>query len=377
MVLSLRRILTVAAVMFVTFSSVGFGPPALIESSEARTPLFPYQIDLVREVTEVPNTSALSAAIIDGATGKVLYGKNAEDRLAPASVTKIMTAILALENGNVNDYVQVTVNGWTMAGSSIMGLRPGEVLSLQDLLYGLMLPSGNDAALAIAQHIGGTEARFVQMMNQKATELGLKNTHFANPHGLDEGDHFSSAHDLAMLGRYAMQNPTFAKIVGTTTYVAKGKMTYTLQNGNRLIGQYEGADGVKTGYTENAGQSFVASVKRNGQRVFVSVIRSIDRYRDARLLFDYSFRNFVWLKFALPNSPFFALPASDGGLRKLRVGDDRAEPLARWQTSYLRSFVTLEEKDSSQVQEATEVGVLSGSGAFYLGTELLGVVPVQ
>jgi D-alanyl-D-alanine carboxypeptidase len=174
-----------------------------------------------------------------------------------------------------------------------------------------------------------------------------------------------------------MRNPTFAKIVATPSYVARGKATYTLQNGNRFLTQYEGADGVKTGFTENAKQSFVASVTLNGQRVFVGLIQSDDRYRDARTLFDFSFRNFVWLKFALPNSPFYSLPAPDGSFRKLKVLDDQTEPLARWQIPYLRSFVTVQENDPSQNVETTEADSYFGSGNFYFGADLVGVLAVE
>ncbi|MBI2955361.1 MAG: D-alanyl-D-alanine carboxypeptidase [Chloroflexi bacterium] len=372
----MRRLISLAVLLLLGFASTGFGPPGLIESDEARTPLFEYQLGLVRKVAEGPDLIALSAAIIDGATGKMLYAKNAQARMAPASVTKIMTAVVALENARLSDYVQIKVNGYAMVGSSIMGLQPGEVLTLEDLLYGLMLPSGNDAALAIAQHVGGTEARFVQMMNEKAAALGLKDTHFMNPHGLDEDDHYSSAYDLAMLGRYAMQNPEFVKIAGTKTRVAKGKNTYALVNGNRLLGQYDGLDGVKTGFTDNAGQSYVASVTRNGRRVFVGLIKSTDRYRDATELFDYFFHSFVWVRLALPKSPFYAASAEDGSQGALDTLEDRAEPLSLWEASYVRSFVTLPGEDSSRAASGSENEGAAGTAAFFLGAQSLGEVPV-
>ncbi len=340
-------------------------------------PLYSYQLDLVRKATDVPDIIAPSAVIIDGATGKVLYAKNAHAHMAPASVTKIMTAIIAIEHGHLSDNVQVKVNGWAMTGSSIMGLVPGEVLPLEDLLYGLLLPSGNDAALAIAQYVGGTEEHFVQMMNDKAAELGLKDTHFVNPHGLDEDNHYSSAYDLAMLGRYAMQNPIFAKIVATRTYVTRGSNPHALANGNHLLGQYDGLDGVKTGYTENAGQSYVATVNRNGHRVFVGLIKSTDRYSDARHLFDYFFRDFAWVKLALPQSPFYAIASKDGTKHSLEVSGDRAEPLALWETPYLRSFVSLtNDGDVANGKSGAENGVNIGSATFYVGTDPIGELPV-
>lgn len=369
-----------AFIAFLALTLTGFGPPALIESSEAQMPLFAYQVGLVEKViSDAPAISAESAAIVDGPTGRMLYGKNAHARMAPASVTKIMTAILALEKGRLSDYVRVNVDGWAMRaanGSSIMGLAPGEILTLEDLLYGLMLPSGNDAAVAIAEHVGGSVENFVRMMNDKAVELGLKDTHFANPHGLDEEGHYSSAYDLAMIGRYAMRNADFARIVGTRAYVANGKHTYSLLNGNRLLGQYQGVDGVKTGYTEKAGQSFVASVNRDGRRVFVGLIRSSDRYRDARLLFDYFFRDFVWVKLSLPRSPFYKLSEGSESTDEIFVLADKVFPVSLWEMPYLRSFVMLKERVDG-VQPALTNDDSAGLVSFYFGDELIETWPLQ
>lgn len=367
--LHLRRVVgTMLLVLFATVGT-GFAPPALLESPQARTPLFQYQLELAGKTSEKPDIIAESAVIVDGATGKVVYAKNAHARMAPASTTKIMTAIVALENGRLDDLVQIDVNGYAMAGSSIMGITPGEVLTLEDLLYGLMLPSGNDAALAIARHIGGSETEFVRMMNEKAAQLGLKNTHFVNPHGLDDDKHYSSAYDLAMMGRYGMNNPVFARIVGTRAYTARGKATYHLVTGNRLLGQYEGADGVKTGYTEASGQSFVASVSRDGHRVLVSLIRSSDRARDARMLFDYFFENFRWVKLALPPAPFNALPDPEGGSRRLVTESNREEVLAHWEVPYLRDYIWLDSPEN------VSIGGPVGSASFYLGDSFLVELP--
>src|SRR3990172_91439 len=178
-----------------------------------------------------------------------------------------MTALLALERGQLDRLVRVDVDASQLGYSSVMGLRPGEELTLEDLLYGLLLPSGNDAALAVAGHLGGSVARFVDLMNQRAAELGLVNTHFANPHGLDAPEHYSSAADLVRLARTAMANPTFAKIVSTRERTVRGKLaTYELRNTNRLLGTYPGVDGVKTGSTDAAGQCLVAAAQRGGGR---------------------------------------------------------------------------------------------------------------
>ncbi len=369
-VLVLRKLLGPLLLVLFIFPATGFGPPALIESDDARTPVFAYQLPLVQQVTNLPDFNAQTVAIIDGHTGKLLYGKNAHKRMAPASLTKIVTAILALEKGRITDVVRVKVNGYAMAGSSIMGLYPGEELTLESLVYGLMLPSGNDAALAIAQHIGGTEERFVDMMNEKVAELGLTDTHFVNPHGLDDDEHYSSAYDIATLGRYGMSNPTFAKVVGTRNIVVAGKSTYPLVNGNRLLGQYPGADGVKTGLTENSGQSYVASVNRDGHRVFVGLIKSNDRLRDAKLLLDYFFDNFLWVKLGLPNSPFFKSQVDASPWHELTVDAGPYTCLARWQTPYVRSFVQLDRE--SPLANAERVGTAS----FTFDDNILANVPV-
>lgn len=231
------------------------------------------------------------AAIVDGDSGQLLYGKNAHGRVAPASLTKIVTAIVALERGQVSDTVEVSVDGSDMGDSTVMGLRPGQRLSLQVLLYGLMLPSGNDAALAIAQHIGGTETGFAGMMNDLVTRLELKDSHYVNPHGLDAASHFSSPYDMATLARYGMRYRAFAALAGARTYEGEG---YQLWNLNRLLWSYDGADGVKIGYTDLAGRAIVGSATRNGHRVFVALMRSPDLWGDTMSLLDYAFKNFRW-----------------------------------------------------------------------------------
>jgi D-alanyl-D-alanine carboxypeptidase len=224
----------------------------------------------------------------------LLYDYGGHERRAPASTTKIMTAILALENADPNMHTVSEVDGSTMVGSSVMGLRPGVDISMNDLVYGLMLPSGNDAALEIARAVDGDRNAFVERMNRKAAELGLDNTHWANPHGLDNPDHYSSAYDLAMLARYSMQNEAFRRVVGTVDYHLAPPSDYDLRNGNSLLTKYPGADGVKIGWTNDAGWTFVASVERDGHRVFVTVLNSADRDADAAALFDWVFSTYRW-----------------------------------------------------------------------------------
>jgi D-alanyl-D-alanine carboxypeptidase (penicillin-binding protein 5/6) len=224
----------------------------------------------------------------------VLYAKSSHTRLAEASTTKIMTAIVALENGRLEDRVTVDVDSnalYWATESTVMGLMPGQTLSLETLLYGLMLPSGNDAAIAIARHVAGSEARFVEMMNAKARDLGLRDTQYKNPHGLDADGHYSSAYDLAILARYGYQNPKFFALSSARHWNADG---FDLWNVNKLLASYPGADGVKPGFTDNAGRCLVGSAVRDGHRVFVTVMRSNDTTQDARALLDYAFDSFRW-----------------------------------------------------------------------------------
>jgi D-alanyl-D-alanine carboxypeptidase len=190
--------------------------------------------------------------------------------------------------------VPITISGPAMAardGSSIMGLEPGERLSLLTLLYGMMLPSGNDAAEQVAVALGGSREAYVELMNQKVSSLGLQDTHFVNPSGMDARGHYSSAYDMALLARYAMGNETFRRMASAATYRAEG---YSLKNLNRLIGAYPGADGVKIGYTRAAGRTIVASASHQGHRVFVSLMRSQDLPGDSAALFNWVWRTFRW-----------------------------------------------------------------------------------
>ena len=245
-----------------------------------------------------PAITAQAGVVVDGETGRVLYDLGAHQRRAPASTTKIMTALLAIEHGGLDDTVISDVDGSTMVGSSVMGLRPGLPITVRDLLYGLMLPSGNDAALVLAEHDDGSVAAFVDEMNRKAADLGLKDTHFANPHGLDAPEHYSSAYDLARLARVAMASPEFAQIVSTQWWHLAPPSDYDLHNGNSLLATYRGADGVKIGWTEAAGWTLVASATRGGRRLFAVVLDSADRDADAAALLDWAFGSYQWVRLA-------------------------------------------------------------------------------
>lgn len=242
----------------------------------------------------VPATNAVAAVILDEASGEVLYDKNAHERLSPASLTKIATLILALESNRLDEWVDVDVDSRLMIGSSIMGLIPGDRFTLRDLLYGLMLPSGNDAALAIGRHLAGSDTAFVAQMNGLMARLGLRDTNFLNPHGLGGPEHYTTAYDLAMLSRYGMTLPGFRDVVTTRSWVAVGQpRTIELSNINTFL-NFPGSDGIKTGYTRRAGPTLAASAVRDGHRLYAVVLNSSTRDDDARRLLNWAFTNLSW-----------------------------------------------------------------------------------
>lgn len=226
---------------------------------------------------------------MDGQTGRVLYEKCADEQSLVASTTKIMTALLICEQCNVLQQVRIPKAAVGVEGSS-MYLQEGEVLTVQELLYGLMLSSGNDAATALALHCSGSLEAFALRMNEKAERLGLTGTHFVNPHGLDAKEHYSTARDLAVLAAYAMQNPLFAQTVGTKSVTVGDRY---LSNHNKLLWQLEGAEGVKTGFTKAAGRILVSSVRRNGRRLICVTIDDSNDWADHKQLYERGFSAFV------------------------------------------------------------------------------------
>lgn len=248
-----------------------------------------------RDVENDIEINSKIAVVYDRNTGRVIWGKDENKRSAMASTTKIMTAIVALENGNLNDVVKVSSkSAWT--GGSSLNLKTNDEAKLEDLLYGLMMKSGNDAAVAIAEHIGGSVEGFAQMMNNKATEIGLKDTHFVTPHGLDDPDHYTTAKELAIISDYSMKNNKFAKIVSTKNYTINiNGRTRDIKNTNELLGVLEGVTGVKTGFTSNAGRCLVTCVNRNGWEIIVVVLRADTkkiRTADSVKLIEYTYKNY-------------------------------------------------------------------------------------
>ena len=238
--------------------------------------------------SEVYAITARKAIVMDATTGRCLYEKDADSRSLIASTTKIMTALVVCEQCNVLDRVRIPKEAVGIEGSSIY-LKEGEVLTLQELLYGMMLHSGNDAATALAIYCGGTVEGFAELMNDKARLLGMTNSHFVNPHGLDAPEHYSTARDLAILAAYAMKNPIFAQTVSTKTVTVGNR---SLRNHNKLLWQLEGADGVKTGYTKAAGRLLVSSAQRQGRRLVAVTIDDGNDWADHAELLRKGFEDY-------------------------------------------------------------------------------------
>ncbi len=246
-----------------------------------------------------PPLQAASAALLDATTGRWLLLDNADAPRAQASTTKIMTALVALTHGRLDDEIAVDGDAAALgvATGSRMGLAAGERVPLRDLLYGLLLPSGNDAALAIASGVAGSAPRFVDLMNAEAARLGLAHTRFADPHGLDAPGHHTSARDLVLLARAAMDNPVFRQIVSTPSYIVPAAAThgaYALTNINWFLRWYPGADGVKPGQTGDAGLCQVLSARRHGHWLIGALMDTPDLHTDARDLMNYGFGDFSW-----------------------------------------------------------------------------------
>lgn len=245
--------------------------------------------------SKVPETYSRAIVILDRTSKAIIYGKNENDVRAMASTTKIMTALVLIENADLSKTIEVSQNAASTDGSRL-GLKTGDKITLNDLLYGLMLCSGNDAAVQIAETIGGSVEGFAEMMNKKALDLGLKNTSFTSPHGLDDDGHHTTAYELALLTDYALNNTIFAKVVGTKNYVVTiNGSAKEIRNTNELLGYLQGVNGVKTGFTNNAGRCLVTSTLRNNFNI-ITVVLGADtkkiRTRDSIKLIEYTYENF-------------------------------------------------------------------------------------
>ena len=254
-----------------------------------------------------PGVSAKSAILMHADSGRALYEKNADEHMLIASTTKIMTAIVVLEHCALDELVEVDERSAGIEGSS-MYLKAGESYTVEDLLYGLMLASGNDAASALALHVADSLEDFAALMNEKAAALGMTESSFKNPHGLDEEGHYSTARDMAKLAAYCMENPDFARIAGAVSHTV-GEQTYV--NHNRLLREYDGCLGLKTGYTMAAGRTLVTCAERDGARYVCVTLNDPDDWDDHKALYDWAFANYSFAE-VIPAGLSFDVPVISG-----------------------------------------------------------------
>ena len=251
--------------------------------------------------------SAKAAILMHADSDRVLYEKNADERMLIASTTKIMTAIVVLEHCELDDLVEVDSRSAGIEGSS-MYLKAGESYTVEDLLYGLLLVSGNDAASALALHVADSMEEFAELMNAKAAELGMTESSFKNAHGLDEEGHYSTARDMAKLAAYCMGNEDFARIAGTVSHTVGEQ---TLVNHNRLLREYDGCLGLKTGYTMAAGRTLVTCAERDGTRYVCVTLNDPDDWDDHKALYDWAFANYSFAE-VIPAGLSYEVPLISG-----------------------------------------------------------------
>lgn len=328
--------------------------------------------------------------LMDFDTKEILYEKNMDMQLYPASTTKIMTAILAIENANLSDIVTVDQESINLTEGSHIALEPGERLTMEQLLYALLVQSANDAAYVIAKHISGSHEAFANLMNQKAKELGATNTHFVNPNGLHEDEHVTTAYDLAIIAQYAMQNESFRKFVNTLTYTIeptniKAEPRY-LKNTNKLLfsteainvdgkyipAKYEGASGVKTGTTGRALNCLVSFAEKDGQRLLAVVLKAngINVYSDTHKLLNYGFNNFSNTIIGYKNEFVENIKVENGiqGFVAGIIDNDFIYPLSNENINKIQEKITIRENLAAPISS----GEILGTKEYYLEDKLIG-----
>lgn len=323
-----------------------------------------------------PDSSGKAAVLMDGSSGRVLYEKNSQQKLPMASTTKIMTAIVALEYGKLDDVITIPPEASGVEGSSIW-LSPGEQHTLEDLLYGLMLRSGNDAATAIAIHIGGSIEGFAKLMNEMAYKIGAVNSNFRNPHGLPDNDHYTTAYDLALITSYGLKMPAFKTIVSTKykTIPWDGhEWDRVMMNKNKLLWEYEGANGVKTGFTKKAGRCLVASSERNGMQLVTVVLNCGPMFEDSALLLDYGFKNYHNQEFFVKDKFISAIPVNRGKIEKLNLVAGKEFSMAL--TDNEKDLVRMEVVLPKTIEAPITLGQQFGSIKIYFDNHLMDEIPV-
>jgi D-alanyl-D-alanine carboxypeptidase (penicillin-binding protein 5/6) len=368
--LSLRGRATIAALLFFAVALAGLAPSAFAATEVAGstiTPAFP------NGEPRPPVITSTAAILIDQDSGQVLYSRNASARLPMASTTKIMTAVLALESLKLDAKVTISANVVATIGSS-MGLQKGQVLTVEQLMYALLVPSANDAAVALAEAAAGSTQAFVKRMNDKAKALGLSNTHFVNPHGLNAANHYSSARDLATLAQYAMRDPVFRRIVRTRefTIAMPGEKTpHKFENHNLLLNWQAWVTGVKTGSTPYAKNCLVASGTRDGVSVISVLLGAAEdelRWSESKALLTYGLSLYPRTVLADKGRVITELPVPDRLDRRVRLVADRSLVVSLFKTDVVTSTVRLDR----DVTLPVSVGDVFGAIEFTLDGKSLG-----
>ncbi len=335
----LRKYILLCVLLGGSLACTGFGPPVLAEGRPDGLRLFPEHVAAAYRLAHPPAVSAKAALAVDVDANQVLYSLRPNEPLPPASTVKLMTALVTVQRADPDALVTVSSRAADMSGSR-MGLVAAESLTVRDLLYGLLLPSGNDAAVALAEHVSGSEEAFVRVMNEMAASLRLKGTLFANSHGLDDPAQTTSAADLVILARAVFDYPLLGKIVASQTAQVGSR---ALTNTNQLLGSYRGADGMKTGTSDLAGECLVASVTREGHRLLVVILGSQDRYADVQLVLDYVAAGWQWRRVApVENASAWVTTISNARSYRLRAPERAELFLPRWQWTLVRPALALD-----------------------------------
>ena len=310
---------------------------------------------------KIPEISAEHACVIEADSGEIIFEKNANSQHAMASTTKIMTALMAIEADCMDDIVTVSRKATLEEGSSIY-LCEGDKMLMRDLIYGLMLNSGNDAAVAIAEHISGSVGQFALDMTAKAKEIGAYNTSFKNPNGLDAEGHYTTAYDLALIARKAMQNETFAKIAATKkgqiTPINRNETTY-LSNHNRLLSMYEGVNGVKTGYTSATGRCLVSSAERNGIKIIAVTLNAPDDWNDHMSMLDYAFSVCEKKMFMEKGSIVKTSKTTDGIPYSAAVAEDFSLTAVNGKAPEAEISIKIADRLKAPISKGEKIGILN------------------
>lgn len=313
-----------------------------------------------------PDVAAETAILMEMKTGEVLYGQDEHRSMEPASTTKILTALLFIENTSMREHITVSQNAYGTRGSSIY-LEAGEVINARDLLYGVMINSANDGSVAMAEHVAGNVDYFSNLMNQRAAQLGAQNTHFTNPHGLPDQDHVTTAYDLGMITREALTNLEFRRAVTKTQltipWPAGEEDERQLINRNQLLDNYKGAMGVKTGYTSQAGHTFVAAAERDSLGLIAVVLNSPRNrlYEDAKQLLDYGFDNYKMKEIIHSNEVVKTTEIANGrDVLKVETREAIEFPVAVSASNALEKDISMEDLEAP-IEAGTRVGQLNVS----------------